>query len=526
MDANERKGFWSPLSELFTLMTPYALKAGELQTAFTRGCYDALVMSKAFLLDSERSLYDIIKREGTDEDMRQYMAIVAMKQQMKGWEKDYQQNADRILEASKQLEVMGRGLQARVRGYGNNTEFMDVDHEAVRQSLHKDETLIDFTDYETKPSGRHYAAYVVRQEQQYPLLMPLFDECQIDSLCIPQPYLYYDQEYSPAILQLLWTPLASQLHEGQTVYYVPSQLLFNIALESIPLADGTLLGDHYRFIRLSSARELVRMRKADTVSKERTAVLYGGLQYDVASTTMQGEAEKSGQYPFPLAEEDVVCGGGTFAYLPGSEEAIRKVERILGEHHWKVCTYTGAEGTEESFLAMNAHSPRILQLYTHGFYYTPDRASSIDYLKGFTDAMQLSGIVLSGGNAAWTGKELPDGVRGGILTAGTIAGMDLSGTELAVLSACQTGLGKATPEGLYGLQRAFKKAGVCTVVMSLWEISNNVSQEFMTIFYERLMAQNGGWDKQKAFRETKAIIRARHPEPYYWAAFVMLDGCF
>ncbi len=383
-----------------------------------------------------------------------------------------------------------------------------------------------YTDYETKLSGRHYAAYVVRQEQQYPLLMPLFDECQIDSLCIPQPYLYYDQEYSPAILQLLWTPLASQLHEGQTVYYVPSQLLFNIALESIPLADGTLLGDHYRFIRLSSARELVRMRKADTVAKERTAVLYGGLQYDVASTTMQSEAEKSAQSPFPLDEEDVVCGGGTFAYLPGSEEAIRKVERILGEHHWEVCTYTGAEGTEESFLAMNAHSPRILQLYTHGFYYTPDRASGIDYLKGFTDAMQLSGIVLSGGNAAWTGKELPDGVRGGILTAGTIAGMDLSGTDLAVLSACQTGLGKATPEGLYGLQRAFKKAGVCTVVMSLWEISNNVSQEFMTIFYERLMAQNGGWDKQKAFRETKAIIRARHPEPYYWAAFVMLDGCF
>lgn len=95
---------------------------------------------------------------------------------MKGWEKDYQQNADRILEASKQLEVMGRGLQARVRGYGNNTEFMDVDHEAVRQSLHKDETLIDFTDYETKPSGRHYAAYIVRQEQQYPLLMPLFPD--------------------------------------------------------------------------------------------------------------------------------------------------------------------------------------------------------------------------------------------------------------------------------------------------------------------------------------------------------------
>lgn len=526
MTANERKGFWNPLSDLFTLMTPYALKVGELQTEFTRSCYDALVMTKAFLLDSERSLYDIIKREGTDEDMRQYMAIVAMKQQMNGWEKDYQQNADRILEISKQLEMMGRELQGRVRGYGNSTAFMDVDYEAVRQSLRKDETLIDFTDYETKPSERHYAAYVVRHEQQYPLLQPLFDEGQIDSLCIPQPYLYYDQEYSPAVLRLLWTPLSSQLHEGQTVYYVPSQLLFNIALESIPLADGTLLGDHYRFVRLSSARELVRMRKADKGAVERTAVLYGGLQYDVDPSTMQGEAAKSEHSPFPLAKGDVVCGGTAFSYLPGSEKSIREVERILGEHHWEVRTYTGVEGTEESFLAMNAHSPRILQLYTHGFYYTPDKACDIDYLKGFTDAMQLSGIVLSGGNAAWTGKELPEGVRSGVLTAGTIAGMDLSGTDLTVLSACQTGLGKATPEGLYGLQRAFKKAGVGTIVMSLWEISNNVSQEFMTIFYERLMAQNGGWDKQKAFCETKEIIRERHPEPYYWAAFVMLDGCF
>lgn len=526
MDSNERKGFWSPLSHLFVNMTPYALRVGAYQNAFTRGCYDALVMSKAFLLDSERSLYEIVKREGTDEDMQQYMAIVAMKQQVKSWEKDYQSNADRILEASQQLKSMGHGLQERIRGYGDSTAFMDVDYDAVRQSLRQDEVLIDFTDYELLEKGRHYAAYVVQQEQQYPLLQKLFSEAQVDSLHIPQPYLYYTQEYSSALLRLLWQPLSSQLREGQTVYYVPSQLLFNIALESLLLPDGTFLGEHYRFVRLSSARELVRRRRLEPSDEERTAVLYGGLRYDVDAETMQNEAEKCGKQPFPLAEGDVVCGGKAFAYLPGSEKSIRKVERTLGKHEWNVKTYTGAAGTEESFLAMHANSPRILQLYTHGFYYTPDKAGKIDYLKGFTDAMQLSGIILSGGNAAWTGRGVPEGVRSGVLTAGTIAGMDLSGTELVVLSACQTGLGEATTEGLYGLQRAFKKAGVGTIVMSLWEISNNVSQEFMTTFYERLMAQNGAWDKQKAFRETKAIIRARHPDPYYWAAFVMLDGYF
>ncbi|MDO5526032.1 MAG: hypothetical protein Q4F85_08125 [Prevotella sp.] len=73
------------------------------------------------------------------------------------------------------------------------------------------------------------------------------------------------------------------------------------------------------------------------------------------------------------------------------------------------------ESTEESFLSMHGKSPQVLQIATHGFYYTPDRAETVNYLKGYSDAMMLSGIILSGGNAAWRGKELPDGVLGGIL---------------------------------------------------------------------------------------------------------------
>ena len=172
---------------------------------------------------------------------------------------------------------------------------------------------------------------------------------------------------------------------------------------------------------------------------------------------------------------------------------------------------------------MHGKSPRILQIATHGFYYTPGKAENVDYLKGYTDAMSLSGLVLSGGNAAWLGKKLPQNVLGGILTANDIARLDLSGTDMVVLSACKSGQGRATSEGLYGLQRAFKKAGVGTIVMSLWNVSDTVSSEFMVTFYERLADKDNAWNKRKAFEQTKEIIRKKYPEPFHWAAFIMLD---
>ena len=156
-------------------------------------------------------------------------------------------------------------------------------------------------------------------------------------------------------------------------------------------------------------------------------------------------------------------------------------------------------------------------------YYTPEKASEVEFLKGYQDAMALSGLILSGANAAWLGKDVPDGVMGGVLTAGTIARLDLKGVDLLFLGACQSGNGKATPEGVYGLQRAFKKAGVKTIVMSLWDVDDKVAKEFAVKFYQELTRNK--WDKRIAFEKAKAHIRKMkdYEEPYYWAGFVMLD---
>ena len=519
MNTAEREGFWNPLSSLLTLMTPYALKAELYQTEYTQTCYDALLLSKAFLLDSERSVYDIIQREDDQTAMQTYMNIASLNNQIKEWEKDYVQYADSILTTTNKISRLESTLMNRCKSVGDITSFMDVDYNAVKKSLGKNDVLIDFADFVPNAGGRRYAAYIVNKKQKYPLLKPLFAESQIDSLGIARPDMYYDKDFAADIIELLWNPLKEHILEGSTVYYVPSQMLFQVCLESLLLEDGTLLGDHYHFVRLSSARELVRDRNKFNAT---SAVLYGGLQYDLEPEVM---AENAKQYDLSslmvMRGGDIVRGDSIFRELPGSKVEIERISEILKKSKFKVTPYTGVNGTEESFLSMHGKSPRILHLATHGFYYTPTEAEEVDYLRGYSDAMSLSGLIMSGGNAAWRGKELPAGTLSGVLTANNIAHLDLSNTDMVVLSACQSGQGNATAEGLYGLQRAFKKAGVGTMVMTLWSVSDKVATEFMIKFYESLVEND--WDKHKAFEQTKSYIRTQHPDPYRWAAFVMLD---
>lgn len=522
--AAEREGTWRQASDLLTRMTPFALQAGQYQTAFTQACYDALVMLKSFLLESDRSAYDLVRQSGRPDLLTEYTRMAGLQSQLKLWEKDYAHHADSITAVTAQLERMGKHLAARCRALGDVSAFLSVDYEAVKRALRPGELLVDFTDFTSESQGRRYAAFLVSPEQDYPLLQALFAERSLDSLDLPRPDYYYEQPYAAEVLRRLWQPLAGKVREGATVYYVPSSLLFQVSLESLPLADGSLLGDHYRFVRLSSARELVRYRASLHMPVgASSAVLYGGLQYDVTPDSMVREARKY-VLPRSLALRGGVCrGDSVFRPLWGTQLEIDSVAQILRQCHVGVKAYSGMEGTAESFVSMSGQAPQLLLVATHGFYYTPREARQYDYLRGYKDAMLLSGLVLSGGNAAWLGRDLPEGVMGGILTADDISRLDLSGLELVVLSACQTGQGRATAEGLYGLQRAFKKAGARTLVMTLWNVDDQVTREFVVRFHQLLATSQNGWNKESAFRQARAYIRQRYPEAFYWAAFVMLD---
>lgn len=522
----ERDSYWGSISSMMTNITPFALKANRIQTAFTQSCYDALVLSKAFLLETECSTYDIIKKYGSADDLHDYSMIASMQAKIRKWETDYAQNADSILWLTSEANAVEKRLTSRCRNYGNITEFMNVGYEDIKTALGNENVLIDFTDFVSESRGRVYAAYFVNKQQKHPLLQELFLESVIDSMKVSNTDMYYDYPYAEEIYKLLWKPFEEKVREGATVYYVPSQLLFQLAIESIPMPDGSLLGEHYDFVRLSSAREIVRIKQQIVFANNNgheNAILYGGLQYDLEPKNMVEEAAKYEVAPLLATRGDIARGDSIYRELPETKKEVEAIEKMLKKQQLSVKPYYGMSGTEESFLSMSGKTPQILHVATHGFYYTPEEAEKFDYLRGYADAMSLSGIVMAGGNAAWLGKELPQGVLGGILTAANIARLDLTGLELVVLSACQTGRGRATPEGLFGLQRAFKKAGAKTMVMTLWSVSDVVTKEFMIKFYENLADKNYNWNKRKAFNEAKSYIRSKYEDPYYWAGFVMLD---
>ena len=519
---SQREQFWMETLNNLSGMAAFAVKCGNFDSELTETCYNALLFSKSLLLETEKSVVDIIRKEGTDDDIANYRNLLAVNNRLLVLRNNYEYNKLEIDSLTIQQRELEQQLSHKCQSYNEYETYLDINYEKVRNSLANHEVVVDFSDYQTEDSVRQYAAYIYDKDKSYPLLVKCFDQQQLDSLLDgTQNYTLYNYEQlQNRASKLIWNPIEASIAKGSTVYYIPSGVMHGIALEALPLSDGTTLGQHYDFVRLTSAREIVNAHHSSKIN--RTATLYGGLQYSLDPQKMEEESkayEKSDLAGLVRSE----YGVSGFKDLRNTKDEVKKIEKTLVDNGFSVKAYLGSKGNAESFVALDGKAPSIVHIATHGFYYTPDEAKDKDFLRGYTDAMSLSGLVFAGGNAAWLGKKNVDGVLGGVLTAKDIANLDFKGTDLLVLSACKTGQGKVTAEGVFGLQRAFKKAGVGTIIMSLWNVDDKVTSEFMVAFYEQLTDKANNWNKRKAFEQTKEIIRKEHPDPYYWAAFVMLD---
>lgn len=519
---SQREQFWMETLNNLSGMAAFAVKCGNFDSELTETCYNALLFSKSLLLETEKSVVDIIRKEGTEDDIANYRNLLAVNNRLLVLRNNYEYNKLEIDSLTIQQRELEQRLSHKCQSYNEYETYLDINYEKVRNSLADHEVVVDFSDYQTEDSVRQYAAYIYDKDKSHPLLVKCFDQQQLDSLLdgMQNFTLYNYEQLQDRASKLIWKPMEVSIAKGSTVYYIPSGVMHGIALEALPLSDGTTLGQHYNFVRLTSAREIVNAHHSSKIN--RTATLYGGLQYSLDPQKMEEESkayEKSDLAGLVRSE----YGVSGFKDLRNTKDEVKKIEKTLVDNGFSVKAYLGSKGNAESFVALDGKSPAIVHIATHGFYYTPDEAKGKDFLRGYTDAMSLSGLVFAGGNAAWLGKKNVDGVLGGVLTAKDIANLDFKGTDLLVLSACKTGQGKVTAEGVFGLQRAFKKAGVGTIIMSLWNVDDKVTSEFMVAFYGQLTDKAKNWNKRKAFEQTKEIIRKNHPDPYYWAAFVMLD---
>ena len=519
---SQREQFWMETLNNLSGMAAFAVKCGNFDSELTEACYNALLFSKSLLLETEKSVVDIIRKEGTDDDIANYRNLLAVNNRLLVLRNNYEYNKLEIDSLTIQQRELEQQLSHKCQSYNEYETYLDINYEKVRNNLADHEVVVDFSDYQTEDSVRQYAAYIYDKDKSHPLLVKCFDQQQLDSLLdgMQNYTLYNYEQLQDRASKLIWNPIEASIAKGSTVYYIPSGVMHGIALEALPLSDGTTLGQHYNFVRLTSAREIVNAHHSSKIN--RTATLYGGLQYSLDPQKMEEESkayEKSDLAGLVRSE----YGVSGFKDLRNTKDEVKKIEKTLVDNGFSVKAYLGSKGNAESFVALDGKSPAIVHIATHGFYYTPDEAKGKNFLSGYTDAMSLSGLVFAGGNAAWLGKKNVDGVLGGVLTAKDIANLDFKGTDLLVLSACKTGQGKVTAEGVFGLQRAFKKAGVGTIIMSLWNVDDKVTSEFMVAFYGQLTDKANNWNKRKAFEQTKEIIRKNHPDPYYWAAFVMLD---
>lgn len=188
---------------------------------------------------------------------------------------------------------------------------------------------------------------------------------------------------------------------------------------------------------------------------------------------------------------------------------------------------SGVKANEESFKS-KTNGYDLIHIATHGFFLTDKKEVALNpFVQGLRSvdaepsAMIRSGLLLAGANRTWTGIHVIPNIEDGILTAEEISNVNLFGTKLVVLSACETGLGEIkSSEGVFGLQRAFKLAGVQSLIMSLWKVDDNATMELMNTFYNNWLS---GMSKHDAFNNAVEKIRGHHKSPYYWAAFVMLD---
>jgi len=470
LEDNERAGFWNKYNYVFREYLPkmcYAPSNSPLSWLM----FDVSLLSKGLLLNTER-----MKRELMQEEVSVYDFVDP-------------------------FFLKWRDIQARLNDNDIAIEFMDI-------PINKDSTV--------------YVALTLRNDSKVPQLITLFDEKQLMNV---SDTLYYQCK---EMTDLVWKPLLQELEGVKNIYFSPSGALYNIGIEYLSGMED------YNIYRLSSTRELVKGNETITGNR---AVLYGGLDYYAGLNVIPVNRKSEIEDVMYIEHADVRgmnLRGGKEA-LPQTKIEVEQIGQELKEAQWDYKLLTDGNGTEESFKSLAGKRLKYLHLSTHGFYYTPEEANDTDYdflrldnhIASTEDkALTRSGLILSGANHILEGDTLPDNVEDGILTAKEIADVDLRGLDLVVLSACQTGLGDiAQGEGVFGLQRGFKKAGANSILMSLWEVEDKATQILMTQFYRNLLS---GQSKRQSLLSAQKYLRevdgGRYDGPKYWAAFVLLDA--
>lgn len=518
--------------------------------SFYPNCYNSILFYKGFLLDVEKRLDYAIRNDSSGN--QQFLKLKAHRRLLA---KEY---AKPIAERSevKAMEEKVNTVEKSIARYLANTEQIHTDlaYKDIQAQLKEGEVAIEFVHFEYGypywNDSIMYVALVLKHGETSPHFVPLFEEGQLKRLLneessdkktfLNQLYKNSSSEnfVEKTLYQLIWQPLDDLLKEVETVYLASSGLLHRINLGAIMVDEEEAILNKFNIVTLNSTRQLAVEEPFEPKASHATdnlAMLYGGIYYNMDSLFLSNSFNLEEEFALDAYSGSIgfdpykdIDRGRSWNYLKGTAEEINEIEQILNRVGATTEVLMEYNATEESFkeLGKGTTSAKIIHLATHGYFY-PDPKEKNTRLSGSAfkvadHPMIRSGLILAGGNQAWRGKEIPEGLEDGILTAYEVSQMNLSGTELVVLSACETGLGDIEGnEGVYGLQRAFKIAGAKRLIMSLWSVPDTQTKEMMIAFYKYWL--EGKMTIQQAFQNAQEEMCSRYVDHYYWAGFVLIE---
>ncbi len=567
MSEKDRLEFLHTVQPTFDAYLSFCLTQRERDSNLAGGMYDLLLWEKGLVGTSVAALRAQVADGGDAQALNIFDRLAAKKSESarlastrpEGWEQSRKQIDDEANELEQQLA-------RRVSSIGEQKNAAHAGWRDVQKALGPREASVEFVRFHFN-DGKHwtrafeYAALIVTaQSEAGPALISLGDAKELEGDPLRDYRLRVGLRANGtargvaaveknenggaapkvSFFDAFWKPLEPALKGVERIYLSPDGALNQVALGDVAGSDGRLLIEKYDLRIVSSTKDILRgPRKTSTND---SSVLVGNPAFDLDEAQERAALESLHAAPAaadaaPEAQEIVSLRSrelesGKLDPLPGTQIEVEEIAKLLEKQRWQAQIYTREHALKEA--VMEVKGPRVLHLATHGFFEADqktdqrenDESSASEQPASVEDPMLRSGLFFAGANRRLSGHATPADLDDGVLTAYEASQLNLQGTELVVLSACETGLGEvAAGEGVFGLRRALQVAGADSVLMSMWAVPDKETQELMVLFYEKWLS---GKDKPEALREAqlemRARVKARYGEdrPQYWGAFVIV----
>lgn len=550
LSEKEKGNYISNSLTLNNIQNSFLFNYRKASSSFIRGNYDIQLLLKSLALLDTKNVFENIS-SNKDSSVQQMLSQWQLNKTIlsKQYSLPVSDRMENLGVVEEQTEAQEKKLSRLSVLFNTAQKSLKVETSDVQKKLESGEVAIEFVRFrlfnKQWTDSIIYAAYILNKTDSIPLFVPLCEERQLQQLldsagrtATSRVNNFYrgleiknknNAFLGKELYRLVWAPLEPYLKGIKKIAYSPAGKLYGVAFNALSADSSSLLIDKYNLQQYTSTRQIAFRTIENQLTKPASIVLFGDANFSMDSTaiarqrTVQKENISTTAYRLQNRNNE----NGVWNNLPGTATEVKKIAELFKEHAINTQSFVQEAASEENLKALTNNGPQVLHIATHGFF-LPDptkmkKETGFNQGNSFSladDPLFRSGLILAGGNYVWSNKKPIDGVEDGIATAYEISQLNLSNTELIVLSACETALGDVKgSEGVFGLQRAFKMAGVKKMIVSLWQVPDKETAELMTSFYSYWMK---GKTITDAFSQAQADMRKKY-SPFYWAAFVLVE---